>query len=195
MEVLAGNIQNIYMLSQQKMQVFSYSFSLLTILVVRNYFLFPVFVIYSPPLLSTLSLSPCPSFSPFSSRPLLFFLCQSWHPFAIRYNDQSPLENMHCATGFELMNEEGQHLLSQLNQERKDEVRRGEEGEWMVGCVLCLLLTHCFTSFFHPCFHILCVLQGAAFRGRHGACHGQCDAHGTLVALQGACGGCGGGGG
>jgi hypothetical protein len=42
------------------------------------------------------------------------FLIGSSHDLAVRYNDQSPMENMHCATAFQAMQEEGHDVLAPL---------------------------------------------------------------------------------
>eukprot|EP00932_Pfiesteria_piscicida_P016333 SRR837773.3261.p2 GENE.SRR837773.3261~~SRR837773.3261.p2 ORF type:complete len:255 (-),score=111.72 SRR837773.3261:85-849(-) len=51
------------------------------------------------------------------------FLKQTGHELAIRYNDQSPLENMHAALTFELMKQEGHDCLSGLAKNEFQNVR------------------------------------------------------------------------
>lgn len=43
------------------------------------------------------------------------FLIASEHHLAITYNDQSPMENMHCATAFTVMGKEGHDVLATLS--------------------------------------------------------------------------------
>lgn len=52
------------------------------------------------------------------------FLVATGHPLAIRYNDQSPLENMHAATAFAAMRKQDQDALSSLNDDDRRAVRK-----------------------------------------------------------------------
>ena len=52
------------------------------------------------------------------------FLVATNHPLAIRYNDQSPLENMHAATAFATMRKPGHDVLSALGHEQRREIRQ-----------------------------------------------------------------------
>lgn len=52
------------------------------------------------------------------------FLIETSHEIALCYNDVSPLENMHCAKLFELLNNPGCHIFSQLSKAYFQEVRR-----------------------------------------------------------------------
>lgn len=45
------------------------------------------------------------------------FLVQTWHPLALRYNDRSPLEMMHAAVIFELLQAPGANLLCNFQAE------------------------------------------------------------------------------
>lgn len=51
------------------------------------------------------------------------FLVQTSHDLAIRYNDTSPLENMHCATLFELVKNVHMDILASFSREFQKEVR------------------------------------------------------------------------
>jgi cAMP-specific phosphodiesterase 4 len=51
------------------------------------------------------------------------FLCETSHELAIRYNDSSPLENMHCAVLFELVRRPSCAILGDLQQAHYKEVR------------------------------------------------------------------------
>jgi len=51
------------------------------------------------------------------------FLVQTSHELAIRYNDTSPLENMHCACLFEIVNNPRAAIFATLSRERYKEVR------------------------------------------------------------------------
>lgn len=44
------------------------------------------------------------------------FLIKSKHPLAIQHNDQSPLENMHCATLYEIVGQEDYDIFDGLSQ-------------------------------------------------------------------------------
>lgn len=51
------------------------------------------------------------------------FLTQTKHELAVRYNDSSPLENMHCASVFEISRKEGCNVFEDLENLRYREVR------------------------------------------------------------------------
>merc|ERR1719356_1370391 len=51
------------------------------------------------------------------------FLMESGHELAIRYNDQSPLENMHAAKLFEIVRQPNTAILSDLQEVQYREVR------------------------------------------------------------------------
>jgi len=51
------------------------------------------------------------------------FLVQISHELAIRYNDTSPLENMHCACLFEILHNHRSAIFAPLSKERYKEVR------------------------------------------------------------------------
>mmetsp|Transcript_132130 Transcript_132130/g.423257 ORF Transcript_132130/g.423257 Transcript_132130/m.423257 type:complete len:754 (-) Transcript_132130:20-2281(-) len=51
------------------------------------------------------------------------FLVQTSHDLAIRYNDTSPLENMHCATLFAIVQHPAMDVFMSLPQESRKEVR------------------------------------------------------------------------
>lgn len=52
------------------------------------------------------------------------FLVETSHELAIRYNDQSPLESMHCARLFELTRQPGMAIFAGLQRAQYAEVRR-----------------------------------------------------------------------
>eukprot|EP00457_Paulinella_chromatophora_P002475 gb/GEZN01002480.1/.p1 GENE.gb/GEZN01002480.1/~~gb/GEZN01002480.1/.p1 ORF type:complete len:670 (+),score=131.27 gb/GEZN01002480.1/:347-2356(+) len=52
------------------------------------------------------------------------FLVLTRHPLAIRYNDQSILENMHCARAFQLMKEEGCDIFAGLKASDRQKARK-----------------------------------------------------------------------
>mmetsp|Transcript_28632 Transcript_28632/g.66353 ORF Transcript_28632/g.66353 Transcript_28632/m.66353 type:complete len:979 (+) Transcript_28632:182-3118(+) len=52
------------------------------------------------------------------------FLLETMHELAIRYNDKSPLENMHCAKLFEICNETSTNVFKQLNKEAAKHSRK-----------------------------------------------------------------------
>ena len=52
------------------------------------------------------------------------FLIATGHALAIRYNDRSPMESMHCATAFELMRADGCDVLQSLKPSQRRETRR-----------------------------------------------------------------------
>ena len=52
------------------------------------------------------------------------FLVQTGSQLALRFNDQSPLENMHVAIAFEAMKEEGCNLISKFTPDEKRECRK-----------------------------------------------------------------------
>eukprot|EP00397_Hematodinium_sp_SG-2012_P000395 GEMP01000395.1.p1 GENE.GEMP01000395.1~~GEMP01000395.1.p1 ORF type:complete len:2128 (+),score=348.42 GEMP01000395.1:152-6535(+) len=51
------------------------------------------------------------------------FLIETGHKLAILYNDQSPLENMHCARLFEIVKTPKSNIFSSLSREKYKEVR------------------------------------------------------------------------
>jgi hypothetical protein len=51
------------------------------------------------------------------------YLVQMQHELAMRYNDTSPLENMHCARLFQLIREEQSNIFANLPRDRIKEVR------------------------------------------------------------------------
>jgi len=51
------------------------------------------------------------------------FLIETSHELAIRYNDNSPLENMHCARLFEIINQPNAAVFAHLDQKQYREVR------------------------------------------------------------------------
>merc|ERR1712226_1270737 len=52
------------------------------------------------------------------------FLVETSHELAIRYNDHSPLENMHCARLFEIVSQTKTAIFSELNKAEYREVRQ-----------------------------------------------------------------------
>lgn len=52
------------------------------------------------------------------------FLVSTSHPLALKYNDISPLENMHIATAFELANKPGNNVFEGLSVDERREVRK-----------------------------------------------------------------------
>jgi cAMP-specific phosphodiesterase 4 len=52
------------------------------------------------------------------------FLVETSHELAIRYNDNSPLENMHCAKLFEIANQEKTAVFADLDKAQYKEVRK-----------------------------------------------------------------------
>jgi len=52
------------------------------------------------------------------------FLMEVQHELAVRYNDRSPLENMHCAKLFQLLCQPGVNLFSSINPEQYKEARK-----------------------------------------------------------------------
>ena len=52
------------------------------------------------------------------------FLVQTGSQLALRFNDQSPLENMHVAIAFEAMKEEGCNLISKFTQRKNESVEK-----------------------------------------------------------------------
>ena len=52
------------------------------------------------------------------------FLINTAHELAIRYNDISPLENMHCALLFEVMSSEGCNIFANLEEADRKDARR-----------------------------------------------------------------------
>jgi cAMP-specific phosphodiesterase 4/calcium/calmodulin-dependent 3',5'-cyclic nucleotide phosphodiesterase len=53
------------------------------------------------------------------------FLVETCHELALRYNDKSPLENMHCARLFQVTGDEEANIFSQLEKEVYKEMRKG----------------------------------------------------------------------
>merc|ERR1719359_603508 len=52
------------------------------------------------------------------------FLIETGHELALRYNDRSPLENMHCAKLFSLVQEGETAILSGMTKDQYKEFRR-----------------------------------------------------------------------
>jgi len=52
------------------------------------------------------------------------FLIETSHEFALRYNDRSPLENMHCAKLFEIVAQPGCNIFASLPKVQYQEVRK-----------------------------------------------------------------------
>jgi len=52
------------------------------------------------------------------------FLTELQHELAVRYNDRSPLENMHCCKLFELLAQPGVNVFSSISQEQYRDVRK-----------------------------------------------------------------------
>lgn len=52
------------------------------------------------------------------------YLVNSFHSIALQHNDESPLENMHCATLFEMMRKPGHNVLGGLGRDDWREARR-----------------------------------------------------------------------
>ncbi|CAE8705396.1 unnamed protein product, partial [Polarella glacialis] len=52
------------------------------------------------------------------------FIAQTKNELAIRYNDHSPLENMHCATFFELLQDKSLNVFDSLIRREQKEVRQ-----------------------------------------------------------------------
>ncbi|KAF4677834.1 Calcium/calmodulin-dependent 3',5'-cyclic nucleotide phosphodiesterase 1B [Perkinsus chesapeaki] len=59
------------------------------------------------------------------------FLVETANELALRYNDKSPLENMHCARFFELCGEDEANILKGLSKQQYRDVRRV-----MIECIL-----------------------------------------------------------
>ncbi|KAF4675904.1 Calcium/calmodulin-dependent 3',5'-cyclic nucleotide phosphodiesterase 1B [Perkinsus olseni] len=59
------------------------------------------------------------------------YLIETAHELALRYNDKSPLENMHCARFFELCGEAEANVLQELSKQQYRDVRR-----IMIECIL-----------------------------------------------------------
>jgi hypothetical protein len=51
------------------------------------------------------------------------FLCEVGHELALKYNDRSPLENMHCSTLFGLVGKEETSIFSKLDRKQYKEMR------------------------------------------------------------------------
>lgn len=52
-----------------------------------------------------------------------FFLSEAGHELALKYNDRSPLENMHCAKLYAVLASEENNVLAKLSREQYREVR------------------------------------------------------------------------
>merc|ERR1719487_1059750 len=52
------------------------------------------------------------------------FLVETSHELALRYNDRSPLENMHCAKLFEILNTSKSALFGGFSKPQYQEVRK-----------------------------------------------------------------------
>jgi len=52
------------------------------------------------------------------------FLCETKHELAVRYNDKSPLENMHCATLFTICSEECTNIFSLASSDDRKQARK-----------------------------------------------------------------------
>jgi len=52
------------------------------------------------------------------------FLVTTKHELAIRYNDQSPLENMHCATLFAMCKVEAADIFSKVDSDMQRDARK-----------------------------------------------------------------------
>ena len=65
------------------------------------------------------------------------FLCNTNAPLAMRYNDQSVLENHHAATTFEILADKRCNMLAALSYKQRQEVR-----SLMIGCILATDMAH-----------------------------------------------------
>jgi hypothetical protein len=52
------------------------------------------------------------------------FLTETSHELALRYNDKSPLENMHCAKMFEILGQRANNIFSHLSTAQFHEIRK-----------------------------------------------------------------------
>merc|ERR1719181_1694661 len=52
------------------------------------------------------------------------FLVETGHSLALRYNDKSPLENMHCATMFEICRDSSNDVFLKTTAQIRKEVRK-----------------------------------------------------------------------
>merc|ERR1719262_6214 len=52
------------------------------------------------------------------------YLVETAHDLALRYNDKSPLENMHCAKMFEIVADKNSNIFSGLERDEYREMRR-----------------------------------------------------------------------
>jgi len=59
------------------------------------------------------------------------YLITTRHPLAIRYNDQSVLENFHCATAFEILSEKDCNIFENLDAKQYASIRK-----FIVTCIL-----------------------------------------------------------
>lgn len=53
------------------------------------------------------------------------YLVETAHELAVRYNDRSPLENMHCARLFQIASEAENNIFSQVDKDSYKEARKG----------------------------------------------------------------------
>jgi hypothetical protein len=53
------------------------------------------------------------------------YLVESSAPLAVKYNDRSPLENMHCATLFQVASEDGANIFAEIDKPTYKEMRKG----------------------------------------------------------------------
>jgi hypothetical protein len=53
------------------------------------------------------------------------FLIETSHELALKYNDRSPLENMHCATLFQVTSEPAANIFAQVEKDLYKEMRKG----------------------------------------------------------------------
>eukprot|EP00971_Amphidinium_carterae_P005897 116337-Amphidinium_carterae.1 len=53
------------------------------------------------------------------------YLAEVSHELAVMYNDQSPLENMHCAKLFEMLKDPGANVFREVDKNLYKEIRMG----------------------------------------------------------------------
>jgi hypothetical protein len=53
------------------------------------------------------------------------YLIETSHAFAVKYNDRSPLENMHCATLFQVVSDPAANVFSGVEKDHYKEIRKG----------------------------------------------------------------------
>merc|ERR1719169_358288 len=53
------------------------------------------------------------------------FLIETAHELALRYNDRSPLENMHCARLFQVVGDPQANIFAQIEKDLYKEMRKG----------------------------------------------------------------------